>query len=275
VLAGCGSEEKRTIPVEDLVAAVDQTSEARSQRIHLETKMEQPGLSGELRFSGDGLMDNRTQKGRMTLDMSELAAASGGKLGDGDQKAEQIIDGFTFWMRWPAFSEQLGTDKEWVKFDLQKIGEQQGIDFNSLVGAQGDPTEQLDQLRATSGAVEVVGNETVRGVETTRYKATIDLRRYPDVVPASERDRVRRSVDRVIELTGQEEIPTEVWIGHETRRIHKSRFISEYEAPQGGGKVKQDVTMELYDFGAPMPPIEPPPESETADLAELAGAAGP
>jgi hypothetical protein len=277
VTAGCGDEKHATIPPEDLIAAVDQTRAAPSQRIHLEMEMNGLGLDEPVDAKGDGLIDNRTRKGRMTLDMSEFADLAGGSHDPGAGIMEQVIDGFTVYMRWPLFAQQLGTDKEWVKWDFQKLGEQQGLDFGALAGgSQGDPTQQLDQLRATSGDIEVLGNEDVRGVDTTHYKATIDLQRYPGTVGSADRERVRRSVDRLIELTGQKKIPTEVWIGHSTKRVHKTRFKTKVKIPNAPGSFEMDQTMELYDFGVRVPDIQLPPPGDTADIADLgAGAQAP
>jgi len=96
------------------------------------------------------------------------------------------------------------------------------------------------------------------------------LRRYAEQVSGGQRERVRRTVDRLVEITGTEKVPTEVWIGRQSRRIVKMRVKSQYKAPQGGGKIEQEQTIELYGFGWPVERVEPPPESETADLADLA-----
>jgi hypothetical protein len=272
VLPGCGQERHRTIPVKDLTAALDQTRDARSQRIHMDMKMKMPGVGRPMHMTGDGAIDNKTRKGRMTIDMLDLVRQSGGQIDPNGGKADEIINRFTVWMRWPPATAKLGGGKEWLKMDLQKIGEKQGFDFSALAGAQGDPTSQLDQLRAVSGDVEVIGDETVRGAPTTHYGATIDLRRYPQVAPAGDRERVRKSVDRLIELSGSSTIPTEIWVDHRSHRIVRSRFVSQYKVPQGGGTMKMDVTMELYDFGVRVTGTDPPPPETVADAADLPGA---
>ena len=275
VLTGCGDEKRETVPVEDLIAAVDQTRAAPSQRVHLETEMNGLGLDEPLNATGDGMIDNRARKGRMTLDMSEYADLAGDSNDPGAGIMEQVIDGFTAYIRWPLLAKQVGTDKEWVTMDLQKLGEKQGFDFSALAGgSQGDPTQQLDQLRATSGDIEVLGAENVRGSETTHYKATVDLERYPGTVKPVDRERVRRSVERLIELTGQKTIPTEVWIGHDTRRVLKMRFKNKFKVPNVPGTFEMDQTIELYDFGVNVGDVKPPAPEDTADLAEL-GAGGP
>jgi hypothetical protein len=272
LLPGCGQEQHRTVPVEDLISALDQTREAPSQRIHVEMKMKAPGIGRPLHMDGDGVLDNRTRKGRMRIDMIDLVKQSGGQLDPNGGKMDEIIDRFTVWMRWPPLTEKLGGGKQWMKMDLQKLGEKQGFDFSALAGAQGDPTSQLDQLRAISGDVEVLGNEDVRGEATTHYRATIDLRRYPEVARADDRERVRKSVERLIELSGQSKIPSEIWVSHGSHRIVRSRFVSEYKVPQGGGKMHMDITMELYDFGVRVTGIDPPPAEDVVDAADLPGA---
>jgi hypothetical protein len=156
--------------------------------------------------------------------------------------------------------------------DLQKMGEKQGIDFSALAGAQGDPTSQLDQLRAVSGDVDVLGDDTVRGAATTHYGATIDLKRYPQVAPAGDRERVRKSVGRLIELSGSSTMPTEIWVDHRSHRIVRSRFITHFKVPQGG-RAEMDMTMELYDFGVRVTGTDPPPPETVVDAADLPGAA--
>jgi hypothetical protein len=276
VLAGCGQGERKTVPVGELVAAVDQTRAAPSQRVHMDISMSAPGLDKPIHFTGDGAIENKTRSGRLTLDMSELTPFIGGKAQAGDGIMEELVDGFTVYMHWPPFSKQLGTDKQWVKIDLQKAGEEQGFDLSALAsgGEGGDPTQQLDQLRAASDGVEVIGDEKVRGVDTTHYKASVDLARYPDVARAGDRERVRQSVDRLIELTGQKKIPTEVWIAHDSKRIVKTRVKTQTKVPQSGVTLQTDLKMELYDFGVDVGDVKPPPPEDTADLAELRGGAG-
>jgi hypothetical protein len=275
VLAGCGGEKRETVPVEDLVAAVDQTRAAPSERVHMEITMSAPGLDEPIDFTGDGTIENKTRSGRLTLDMSELLPFLGAKTAAGDGIMQEVVDGFTVYVRWAPLTKQLGADKEWLKFDLQKAGEQQGFDLGALSGGQGgDPTQQLDQLRAASDGVEVGGQEKVRGADTTHYKASVDLERYPDVARMADRERVRQSVERLIELTGQKKIPTEVWIAHDSKRIVKTRVKTRTKVPQGV-TLETDLRMELYDFGVDVGDVKPPPPEDTADVAELSGGSSP
>jgi hypothetical protein len=49
-----------------------------------------------------------------------------------------------------------------------------------------------------------------------------------------------------------------------TGRIHRMRAKAQIALPGGPG-FDLDATVELYDFGAPVGHVVPPPEDETAD----------
>ncbi len=55
--------------------------------------------------------------------------------------------------------------------------------------------------------MEKVGTETVRGVETTHYRATVDPRKALDQAPAALRDKISKSLEM---FDGP--IPVDVWI---------------------------------------------------------------
>src|SRR3954453_5792041 len=105
LLAGCGQGERKTVPVGGRVPAVDQTPAAPSQRVHMDISMSAPGLDKPIHFTGDGAIANKTRSGRLTLDMSELTAFTGGETQAGDGIMEELVDGFTVYMRWPPFSK--------------------------------------------------------------------------------------------------------------------------------------------------------------------------
>ena len=78
-----------------------------------------------------------------------------------------------------------------------------GLDLGSSGQFGQSAAEQLRMLRAVSGEVSDEGHEQVAGTDTTHYSATVDLRRYPDVMPEEQREAARMGVERLIEMTGQ------------------------------------------------------------------------
>jgi hypothetical protein len=72
--------------------------------------------------------------------------------------------------------------KPWVRLATANLADME----NALLGNLGlkqpfDPTNILGYLKSVSGNVTVVGRDTVRGADTTHYRATVDLSKvaYP------------------------------------------------------------------------------------------------
>jgi hypothetical protein len=156
-----------------------------------------------------------------------------------------------------------------MNLDLRKSSQQLGIDPSQM---STDPTKALDQLRAVSGRVERVGRESVRGVSTTHYRANADLRRYPNLVPPDRRDEARKGVERLIELTGTESFPEDVWIDSR-KHIRRFAFAFRMRVPTLPGDRKMSMKMqeELYDFGAPVR-VDVPPADQVVDATNQAQA---
>jgi hypothetical protein len=269
-LFGCGDDAKEVSP-DRLVKAAQTTSAAGSARFEMRGETEV--VLQRFEFSGDGVMDSGSQKGRMNIDMSDIGEATGQDAED--WKGEQIIDGFVVYMRIPAVSEAVGSSTPWLKIDLEKASQMQGLDIGQFSQMnQNDPTQMLHFLRAVSGKVEELGSDEVAGVETTHYRATVDLRRYPDTLPPARREAARESAERLIEQLGSSTIPSEVWIdGDDLVRRMRTKF--DMKVPTGtGGKVRVglDLTVDLLEFGVEGGDFSPPPADQVTDLLELQGA---
>jgi hypothetical protein len=271
-LSGCGNDPKEVSP-DRLVEAAQTTSAAGSARFEMRGEMEVPLQRFE--FSGDGVIDSRTQKGRMNVDMSDIGEAAGQDADD--WKGEQVIDGFVVYMRIPAFSRLLGSSTPWLKLDLEEASRMQGVDIGQFSQVnQNDPTQMLRFLRAVSGKVEELGRDEVAGVDTTHYRATIDLRRYPETLPPERRDAARESAERLIEQLGSSTIPSEVWIDDDDL-VRRMRTAFDMKLPTGtGGEVgvDLDITVDLLEFGVPGGDFAPPPADQVTDMLELQGAGG-
>ena len=266
-LAGCGGSENLAeglSPQAAVAEAATKTAEAGSARVSFTGTMEGvPG--GPFTFTGEGEFSDR--QGRMTFDMSDLGAAAGGAFGG---EMEMVMDGLLIYMKFPPdIASQLPGGKQWLRIDLAAAGDELGIDFEELMQfQQTDPTQTLQYLRGASEDFEEVGSEEVRGVETTHYRGTVDLRKALEQIPAESRE----GFERVLELVGETRMPFEVWIDDDglARRM-------KYEQPLPAGQGSQDasmgLTMEMYDFGTEVD-VEPPPANEVVDLQELIGQGG-
>jgi hypothetical protein len=129
-----------------------------------------------------------------------------------------------------------------------------------------DPSKLLESLRGVAGEPEVVGTEEIDGVQTTHYRATMDLADAVAKAPESERARLQAQLDQ---LDGAE-VPVDVWIDGDglprRMRMDMGGLASSMGSTDGGAV----MTMDFYDYGVPVDIQVPSPD----DVTPLAGAFG-
>jgi hypothetical protein len=255
LLAGCGATTSvsRDASPELLAAAVDKTTKAESSRMSFAVNLKAPGESGKMK--GEGVFDYRRNAGQMKMNLSGLD--------EGLEDIEFIVDGDVIYTR--GFDDDLPAGKSWMKIDTSTI--QGAAQFGELNGMN-RPAVELQYLRAASKEVEEKGREKVRGVETTRYHAVIDLsklaREAAEEAPAGLRKQVRQEAKNFSGM-GIDELPTDVWIDADGL-LRKMTMDISFKAD--GEKVRMETSVELFDFGVPVK-LTPPPAEETVDFSEL------
>jgi hypothetical protein len=253
-LIGCGAEEVASDATpEDIARAAERTSEAGGAHFTLKGTVSGPGTT--VRISGDGEEDDR---GNAEIDFDISAEGE-------DVSMRQVIAGEEIFMSSDLFEKELPDGKEWIKIDLRTVADDLGIADVPQTGST-DPRDSLRNLRAV-GDVEKVGTEDVQGVETTHYRATVELSRLPEQVKPSERAAARRAVKRLIKLTGKDTQETEVWID-DRDYVRRTQLEFSMKGPDGE-QVNSDITLEYRDFGKRVS-IEVPADSESVDATDLA-----
>jgi hypothetical protein len=186
-------------------------------------------------------------------------------LGDFEVRAV----GTVMYMRMPFLQAAAPQLKPWIKVDLSEAGKDLGIDLDALMelGNQADPTKALDYLRA-AGDVKELGDATVRGVKTTRYKGVIDLERYAKQLEKKGGGKAAAaSVRKVMELSGATTMPIELWIDDDSlvRRMVWNQTVA---AAAGQDPTTVKATMEMFDYGADVNVVVPP-ANQTSSFEEL------
>lgn len=264
-----GGEDATKVRPDALADAAERTSSVKGVRYTMAGETEVPGV-GEVPFKGTGVSDIKGQRSTAKLDMSEFAERfpEEGPGQDPDNwQMEVTYDSRFLYMKFPLLAPQLD-GKEWMKMDLLEVSKALGID-PSLVRADqqgGDPTVTLGYLRSVSDDVERVGTDNVRGVESTHYRATVDLRKYPEVVPPADREGARRSIDRLIEISGDAEMPMEVWVG-EDRMVRRMKWEQSVKPPGQQQVQRSTFVTEFYDFDAQVR-VDPPDDDDAKDVTE-------
>jgi LppX_LprAFG lipoprotein len=232
-----------------ILAAGQKTSASQSARVAFRATFT-GATDGEM--TGEGVIADH--KGRLTMDL-------GGLAGLGSGQAEIVFDGLVYYVKLPPGSGvQLPAGKEWFKLDVAKLGRSQGLDLSQLGQLnQGDPSQALDLLQGASRDFHRVGSAEVRGESTTHYKGTIDLQQ----VVAEAAPDVKEVYRRLLQLSGADTVPMDVWIGDDGY-VRKMRFTEQV------GESSVTVDEELYDFGTDEQ-VTVPSDDEVIDITALLG----
>jgi hypothetical protein len=247
VVAGCGGQpfpraETRVSgvpttvaqpanPQARLLAAVQRATSARTARFTM--NMSASGFSdddGNGTISGGGVIDMVRERLQMTLHVSDAT--------DDESVEMRVIDGTLY--------AKEGTTWE----------------SGSLAGSEmqtPNPGGYLDYLRGIAPDVRIEGHDILRGDETTRYGATVDL---AQALKRAATALGQAQLRHVLAQLGTLKIPVTVWVDG-LGRLRKVtiafdlRTVAAHLGLKGSTDPKITVTMELYDFGVAVNVVAP------------------
>lgn len=246
------------------------SSSTPGYRMKLSMTITAPGLTAPITASGSGVVDVRDRAASLVLalDLSQVPQAAQ-QLGTSSLRIGMIMSAGSVYLRLPtAMAQQipgLGS-RPWLKVDVGKLPGVPGLSSLGADPALSDPSRMLDYLKAISDGVVSEGQQQLDGVPTTRYHATIDPSRLPDVVPASDRPALQQAVSGLEQATGGQGIPVDVWIdaAHLVRRMEMS--IGAAGVPGTG--IQETAIADFTDYGPQAPP-RPPSAGQVQDLTGL------
>ena len=196
----------------------------------------------------------------LTIDASGALANTNLPAGSGnielrllDQNGDPVVYAHS-----PALASIIPGGQSWVELDVAQAAKALGVDLGgSAATTTQNPTDVLGLLHQL-GSVESLGPETINGVSTTGYRATIDLSqvsanrrsRRADVRAAPARERsIHLDPDRCVDRRRRPRLP-----GRRSTRT----------TPNGSA----NVTVDLSNYGTPVT-VEAPPASDTFDATGL------
>ena len=255
------------VPEDDVAAAAGATKAQGSARVETVSRISVDSEQSVFRSIGvvDYANDRREE---------ETHAAAAGD--SSPQSSRTITVGSVTWSEIPDSDAFPRGSKRWLRSDaaeVEKMMEEQRSTETSEDGSmtsvmmvsstpETSPDEFLDYLDGVAPDPERIGEERVRGVQTTRYRTQLDVER------ATRRDLEREgwaepNIQRVLE--GMEGGPAEIdiWIGADglIRRI-----VWHTESAQKPSW-SIETTTEFFDFGVEVD-IQPPPPGEVMDQDE-------
>ena len=256
-LVGCGGD---TLSLDPVASAASNTVASQSERVSFTATMNVDGVGG-MAFSGAGIFDGRSRTGALNMRFT-LPADAQAQLGVTDPTMQMIMDGrhgLVMYMRSQLF-RTLAADK-WVKLDMQKLAEKQGIDLSSVMDAnRADPSQTLQMLMASTDA-HPIGFDRVRGVFTTHYTLNVDLGRL-----AKGSKELGKTYEMLRKLTGVQSYPAEAWIDDQGR-VRRLKIDMSFNGATGGA-FTMSMSEDLYAFGVKVN-VQPPDASQVVDVSAL------
>ena len=241
LLAGCGASDP--VAAEEVSAAVSKTESQSSSRVEVS------GKDGTETIVIRGIADYERRLADFTFNVTstEESPISDAKL---------RVVGSTMYMDTATLGFNSGSPEEAKKLkpwlEVEDFASEVTLDTLLFPFPFFDPGRILASFKQVSGAVEGLGDETVRGVPTRNYRLTLDLERLIETAPPDKRAELRRELEERKEKTQ----PVEVWIDDAglARRIG---FVVDGEP----------VTVDFFDFGIDVDVEAPPADQvESFDL---------
>jgi hypothetical protein len=245
-LNGGGEERLEFNPV---AAAAERTQSEPGARFSMKVTYASPSLPQPLAAQGTGSINSQTGRSRalLTLDSPE-----------GPVRIETLSDGTTTYMRGTGISDELPDGKEWLAMQpLLGHSEEE-----AMVGGSGGADGALQMLAAVDGSFRELGREEVRGVPTRRYRSSVSLSGYAELLRNEGKDELADHYEKLATLMPGP-VVGEAWID-DREIVRRSRVVMELPGESGQPGLTMDIRMDLFDFGA-SPEIQLPDPSQTFD----------
>ena len=246
---GCGAGD--TLSLDPVASAADRTLDKGTGHFDMRIAFSVPAV-GRSSVAAEGAFNDREQSMEMTMNLQSLGAGAPSSL-----EFRYVYP--AVYMRFDGLptGTRMPEGKSWVKVDLQRALKSLGVNLANL-GAGRSPTEALAQLRGSKDTKKL-GTETIDGVETTHYRATLSLEDALVKATPKEREGVQRLMNEA-KARGIDATPlsVDVWVGDDglVRRM-----------TENVGSVG-NVTLTFSDYGVPVE-IEAPAAEDTIDLSKL------
>ncbi|KJK56836.1 hypothetical protein UK12_20230 [Saccharothrix sp. ST-888] len=204
-------------------------------------------------FNGSGGYDYVNRIGKLEINVPPGAATTG-------KIVEVVLPGTVYLQN----SGAKIPEGKWVRLDVRQLP-----DGNLVSSGATDPASAAGALRGVQKA-DLVGTETVNGLELKHYKGTLDLAKAADATGGRGGDGLRMAAQTFT----VKEVPYEVWLDGQGR-LHKVVETFSFAGVAGSKEAKDQVkvvsTVSLGEFGAAVDATEP----GAADIFSMKPSASP
>lgn len=232
-----------------VAAAAERTQNEPGARFSMKAIYTSPSLPQPLVGRGSGSINSQTGRSRAVMTLEAP--------GKGPVRIETLSDGTTMYMRGTGISGELPGGKEWLAMQPFLGHSEQ----EAMVGG-GDPDSALRMFTAVDGSFQEMGREKVRGVPTSRYRTSISLNGYAELLRDEGKDELADHYEKLATLMPGPVIG-EAWID-DKEIVRRNRVVMEMPGESGQPAMTMDMRMDLFDFGA-RPEIGLPDSSRVFD----------
>jgi len=167
----------------------------------------------------------------------------------------------TIYMKMGMLQKMTG-GKPWIKISTSQLSKKSGMNFDQLMNRAQDQANPITYTKmfTTSADVRKVGQQTVRGVQTTHYTGTVDLTKaYAKLDP-----KLRKQAQS--QMQALKKVKFDLFADNQ----QLPRKIVMHGNAQG---TKYSTTMLYSDFGEPVH-VAAPPAAQTTDGSKLGNPGG-
>jgi hypothetical protein len=196
-----------------------------------------------------------TLRGAGVLDMRHDASGRSLQLGARGKSQVVLIGKKLYLTLPPSVRKGALAGKRWGVVDLATAAKAQGSDLSQLAPSTA-PGSILEELRAVRD-IKRVGTDTVRGVPTTHFHATVDLHKAAALLAPARRAQMQPQIDQLLLQAGQSTVPVDAWLDGQKRLRRESVTLGNLGT----------MRLDLYDFGYQWRVVAPPAD-QVANLGQ-------
>ncbi|MFD9125309.1 hypothetical protein [Kitasatospora sp. NPDC059571] len=211
----------------------------RTGSAHTATQLTTESGDKKAVFNGTGGYDYVKRIGRLEIDVPPGAATTG--------TIKEVVLPGTVYLQNSGAKIPAG---KWVRLDVRQLP-----DGNLVSSGATDPASAAGALRGAQSA-DLVGSETVDGVELKHYKGTLDLAKAAEATGGRGADGLRMAAQTFT----QKQVPYEAWLdaqGRLRKVVETFAFAGVAGSKEAKDQVKVVSTTSLVDFGKPVDAAEP------------------
>jgi hypothetical protein len=186
------------------------------------------------------------------------------------RRYDLVVAGDQVYLRSPSLAGRFGTQKAWLRTSSADAGP---LAAQLLLSrwAPYDPVAILQLVRGIRGDLTTVGEQqTVDGVATTHYRATVQTAAAVSEAPAAARSRIAATADALAARFGASSFPADLWVDGDAL-IRRVRFgLRVADATRGGPPIDVTVTVDLAAADHEVT-VEVPPANQVAGVTNARG----